>query len=42
VTQLRLQAVLDALDADLAWLAAQRESPPVAVPAARPAASGVA
>jgi hypothetical protein len=34
--------VLDAPDAHLAWLAAHRESPPVAVPAARPAASGVA
>src|SRR5436190_16378615 len=40
VIQLRLQAGLDALDADLAWLAEHRESPRVAVPAARPAASG--
>ena len=31
MTQLRLQAVLDALAGDLAWLAAQRESLPVAV-----------
>ena len=32
VTQLRLQAVLDALDADLAWLAGHRESLQVADP----------